>query len=247
MKLLIKIIRKAKANLLRFNFHILFNPFSNIFLTLVYISKLSKWAKKTQMPTFNDFYQKHYNYNKRYNLYDYIIKSEKLKEIYYIEFGVSKGHSFKWWVNNIKNENSKFLGFDTFTGLPEKWGHFQKGDMSSEGVIPDINDNRCNFLKGIFQKTLPAFLKNFHSDLRKVVHLDADIYSSSLFVLTVLGPHLKKDDILIFDEFNVPLHEFRAFTDFVNSYYIKTKVIGAVNNYFQIAFKIEENLSYCNT
>jgi hypothetical protein len=120
MKLIIKIIRKVKANLLRFKFHILFHPFSNILLTLVYISKLSRWAKETQMPEFNDFYSKNHNYNKRYSLYDYIIKSENLSEIYYIEFGVSKGHSFKWWIDNISDRNSKFIGFDTFTGLPSR-------------------------------------------------------------------------------------------------------------------------------
>ena len=61
--------------------------------------------------------------------------------------------------------------------------------------------------------------------------MDADVYSSTLFALTMIGPYLNKDDIIIFDEFNVPLHEFKAFTEFLSSYYIKVKVIGAVNNY----------------
>jgi hypothetical protein len=196
------------------------------------------------MPEFNDYYSNNHNHKKRYDLYSYLIQSENLRQIYYIEFGVSQGHSFKWWVNSIKDKNSRFVGFDTFTGLPEKWGFFKKGEMSTEGAIPDINDNRCEFVKGVFQETLPSFLKKFDSDLRKVVHLDADIYSSTLFALTTIGPYLRKDDLLIFDEFNVPLHEFKAFTDFVTSYYIKTKVIGAVNNFHQIAFRIEGNLSY---
>jgi hypothetical protein len=246
MQLAIKMIRKIKANLIRLNFHIFCEPLSNVFVTLAYISKLSKWVKNTQMPEFDDFYLKHHNHNNRYDLYDHIVKSEDLNKIYYIEFGVAQGSSFKWWVNNITDKNSKFVGFDTFTGLPEDWGYFKRGAMSAKDSFPDINDKRCKFVKGIFQETLPYFLKEFDTNFRKVINLDADLYSSTLFALTMMGQHLRKGDILIFDEFNVPLHEFRAFTDFINSYYVKTKVIGAVNNYHQTAFKVEENLSYCS-
>lgn len=243
MKLTIKFIRKIKSNLIRLKFHIFFEPFTNLLLTMCYLSKLSKWIERTQLPAFNDFYLKHHDYQKRYDLYEYIIQSEKLSKIYFIEFGVAKGHSFKWWVNKIKDKDSKFVGFDTFSGLPEDWGHFKKGDMSAKEAFPDIDDNRCQFVKGIFQATIPAFLKDFKTHLRKVIHIDADLYNSTLFALTIIGPYLNKNDLLIFDEFNVPLHEFKAFTEFINSYYVKVKVIGAVNNYYQIAFKIEDNLS----
>jgi hypothetical protein len=206
------------------------------------MSKLSKWIREIPVPEFNDYYSKHHDYNKRYDLYQNLIHSEQLNAIYYLEFGVARGHSFKWWVQNNIHKKSRFVGFDTFTGLPEDWGYFKKGEMSSEGKIPDIDDNRCMFIPGIFQKTLPSFLTNYHSDLRKVVHLDADIYSSTLYVLSMIAPYLKMGDILIFDEFNVPLHEFRAYSDFTSSFLIKTKLIGAVNNYYQVAFRIEETV-----
>jgi len=238
MKLAIWMIRKIKALFILLKLHYVFEPFSGILLTLAYLSKLSKWVSNTEMAPFNDFYSKKHNYNKRYDLYKHIIEQEKLDELYYLEFGVAEGHSFRWWVNNIKNEKSKFVGFDTFTGLPEKWGFFKQGDMTAEDKFPVVDDDRCEFKKGLFQETLPTFLKNFETDLRKVIHLDADIYSSTLFVLTMMAPYLQDGDILIFDEFNVPLHEFRAFNDFVNSYYIKTRVIGSVNNYYQMAFKV---------
>jgi hypothetical protein len=246
MKAAIKTIRKIKSNLIRFKFHVIFEPFSSALLTMAYISKLSKWVKKTPMPGFNDFYTRHHDYNKRYDLYNHVIQSEDLSRICYLEFGVAGGHSFKWWVSNIKSKDSRFFGFDTFSGLPENWGYFKKGDMSANDEFPDVNDDRCQFLKGIFQETVPNFLKDFKTDLRKVIHMDADIYSSTLFALTMIGPFLNKDDIIIFDEFNVPLHEFKAFTEFISSYYVKVKVIGAVNNYYQTAFKIEENLSCLN-
>ncbi len=242
----IKAIRKIKSNLIRLKFHLIFEPFSSAFLTMAYISKLSRWVRKTPMPDFNDFYSRHHDYSKRYDLYDHVIKTEDLSGICYLEFGVAGGHSFKWWVSRIKNKDSRFYGFDTFSGLPENWGSFKKGDMSANDEFPDVNDDRCQFFKGIFQETVPGFLKDFKTDLRKVIHMDADIYSSTLFALTMIGPLLNKSDIIIFDEFNVPMHEFKAFTEFISSYYVKVKVIGAVNNYYQTAFKVEENLSCLN-
>ena len=68
--------------------------------------------------------------------------------------------------------------------------------------------------------------------------MDADLFSSTLFVLTSLANYLKEGDIVMFDEFNVPNHEFMAFKYFTESYYIKFELIGAVNNYYQVAFKV---------
>jgi len=238
----IKAIRKIKSNLIRLRFHVILEPFSSFFLTLAHLARLSKWARKNPVE-YNDFYSSHHDYNKRYDLYNHVIQSENLSTIYYIEFGVAEGHSFKWWAANIKSNDSRFTGFDTFSGLPENWGYFRKGDMSASGSFPDIDDERCRFIKGIFQETLPPFLQEFKSELRKVIHMDADIYSSTLFALSLMGPYLNKGDILLFDEFNVPMHEFKAFSEFIASFYIKVKLIGAINNYYQTAFRIEENLS----
>jgi hypothetical protein len=146
--------------------------------------------------------------------------------------------SFKWWVENLKNENARFYGFDTFTGLPEDWGHFKKGDMSNGNEPPKIEDNRHQFYQGLFQTTLPDFLKTYNNDRMKVIHLDADIYTATLFVLTSLSPFLRKGDILLFDEFNVPMHEYKAFTEWISSFYLDYTVIGEVNNYFQVAIRI---------
>jgi hypothetical protein len=74
---------------------------------------------------------------------------------------------------------------------------------------------------------------------RKVIHLDADLYSSTLYVLTSMAPYLQAGDILIFDEFNVPLHEFKALMDFESAYYIKYDVIASMNNYFHVALKLK--------
>ena len=106
---------------------------------------------------------------------------------------------------------------------------------------PQPNDSRATFIKGLFQDTMYSFLKNFDrpADGRLILHMDADLYSSTLFALTMLAPYLTPGDIIIFDEFNVANHEFAAWHDFVRSYYIKYDVLGAVNNFYQVAFKIK--------
>ena len=42
----------------------------------------------------------------------------------------------------------------------------------------------------------------------------------------------------MFDEFNVAMHEFKAFKEWSQSFYIDYKVLGQVNNYYQIAIMI---------
>ena len=43
----------------------------------------------------------------------------------------------------------------------------------------------------------------------------------------------------MFDEFNVPLDEFKAFKEWTESFYIEYEVLGEVNNYYQMALKIK--------
>ena len=50
---------------------------------------------------------------------------------------------------------------------------------------------------------------------------------------------VQKNDILFFDEFNVPNHEFYALKLFTDAFYVKTELIGAVNNYYQVALLIK--------
>ena len=55
----------------------------------------------------------------------------------------------------------------------------------------------------------------------------------------MLHPLLKKDDILIFDEFAVPQSEFLAFTNFVQAYRFEYEVLAAANNYMFVAMKVK--------
>ncbi|MGH2553090.1 MAG: class I SAM-dependent methyltransferase [Chitinophagaceae bacterium] len=233
------LIRYTKLVFIYLRLHIFFGIFSSININLFYLSKLSSWANKNRKPGYNDFPSK-WNYEKRYPMYDWVLEKEGLTEtpITYLEFGVAEGHSFKWFLSKNINLESRFFGFDTFTGLPEDFGIYKKGTFNSNTEVPKIDDNRGKFYQGLFQQTLPGFLSGFDNKKRKIIMLDADLYSATLFVLTSLAPFLKKDDIIFFDEFAVPTHEFKAFHDFIQSYYVNMELIAAANNFYFAVFKI---------
>lgn len=193
----------------------------------------------------NDLGTFKFDYNKRLKLFEKVKEAKGLSnEMLYMEFGVSAGTSFTWWMENNKTAETRFHGFDTFEGLPEAWGTFKKGDMASQNYLEIAKrDERVSFHKGLFQDTLPEFVKTNHEALvnapRRVFHLDADLYSSTLYVLTTLAPYIKPGDIIFFDEYNVPMHEYLAFDEFCRSYYVKYKFLGAVNNFYQACVEIQ--------
>ena len=169
--------------------------------------------------------------NSRKKLYSHINSDINNVAITYCEFGVFEGASIKYWSSLNTNSDSQFFGFDTFSGLPESWDNFtgglQKGYFDTKGQLPVIDDKRVLFYKGLFQDTLPVFLETYNSENVLVVNIDADLYSSTLFVLTQLHGFLKKGSIIIFDEFSSVLHEFRAFEDYCASYNVKFEVLAS--------------------
>ncbi len=234
------LIRKTKSLFMRYNLHKVVEPFSEGIRNGVFMSELSEWRKAHPVRGYNDFYQKTWDYERRYKLYEAIAASEQLFQnpIDYFEFGVAGGYSFKWWLERNQHPDSRFFGFDTFEGLPEKWGAFAQGSMAYGLETLNISDNRATFYKGLFQDSLLPFLETYNGDLKKIIHIDSDLFSSALFVMTQLYKVLKPGDILLFDEFAVPQHEFLAFKIFTESHYIKYEVIGAANNYLFVAVKI---------
>ncbi len=239
MKVKLFFIRKTKAMFIRLKLHVLVEPFSGFLINLIYLSKMSKWAatNRKKIP-YNDFYTSKWNYDNRIKIYEYIFETEKLDApITYIEFGVCGGHSIRWWVQQNQHTETQFYGFDTFEGLPENFGPFKAGSMTVD-AIPDIKDKRVQFIKGLFQDTVSTFLKTFSRKNKLVLHMDADLYSSTLYALSQLHSYLKVGDIIVFDEFSVPKHEFLAFKNFTESHYINLQPIAAANNYYCTAFKV---------
>lgn len=207
-----------------------------------YYLKLSHFVNNTPVLQSSDFYTNKYDYTRRFNNFNGIISNElNNKPVNYLEFGVASGASIKWWVENYANPDSMFIGYDTFEGLPEDWStEFKKGYFDQKGKFPEVNDSRCSFRKGVFQHSLRDSLSDIDFSKQLVLHLDADLYSSTLFVLTTLAPYFKPGDIILFDEFGGPIDEFKAWLDFCAAYYLKYEVLSAQNNFFQLSLKITE-------
>lgn len=182
-------------------------------------------------------------FTRREDLYDFLM-SNYVRELplSYLEFGVYKGDSIKYWANIATNKDSEFIGFDTFTGLPENWqnitGAMRKNHFDTNGKAPDVNDNRVRFIKGLFQDTLQPFLQTFRQKEFLIIHNDSDLYSSTLYTLTKIHPYLKPSNIIIFDEFISPLHEMRALLDFSSSHIFKYRIIGHTKTYDQVAIEV---------
>ncbi len=196
----------------------------------VWLARFQRWCREHPCPDFPD----------RDGAYAHVFSEEKLDSpIDYLEFGVWQGRSLRWWLEHNRHPDSRFFGFDTFEGLPEKWEFGGKGQFSTRGEPPAIPDSRCHFEVGLFQNTLPAFLRSYENSRRKVINLDADLYSSTLFVLLSLAPFLQKGDILIFDEFMSFEHEFRAFMDFLSAYPLRFTAVARNWSWCQFAARIE--------
>jgi O-methyltransferase len=181
-----------------------------------------------------------YVYDRRYSLYSEILDKEGLNDspIDYLEFGVWQGDSINWWLGHVLNPGSQFVGFDCFTGLPEDWGGHPAGTFDVGGKPPEVNDSRCSFQVGLFQETVPRFMKSFHPAARKVIHMDADIFTSTLYVLMSIAPALRPGDVIFFDDFADPTNEFHAFDEFASCVQLQYKLLGMVNNFTQVCIKV---------
>lgn len=179
----------------------------------------------------------------RESLYRYIYQ-EILghPELDYLEFGVYRGESLLQWLKLNGHHGSRFYGFDTFTGLPEPWQKFsdvvKEKAFDAGGVVPSVADTRVSFYKGLFQETLPGFLRSYSAERPLVIHIDCDLYSASLYVLTQIDQIAKPGTVLIFDEFPSLLHEFRALEDYCSAYMRSYEIVGATQQNVQIAIRM---------
>jgi O-methyltransferase len=163
------------------------------------------------------------------------------RPIDYLEFGVAEGRSLRVWSGLNGHPESRFYGFDSFYGLPEDWrwalGGMPRGSFSTNGQAPGIDDARVTCIKGLFQDSLPSFLRQFRPRNPLIVHLDCDLYSSTLYCLTQLDPILQQASV-IFDQFDNLLHEFAALTSYADSYRRRYRVLARLGYFKKVALQV---------
>lgn len=180
-----------------------------------------------------------HSFETRYALFDYIFKSQKLNERQGLvcEFGVAAGKSINFIARRLKKHT--IYGFDSFEGLPETWrANYAAGTFKT--ALPSVRDN-VQLIPGLFETTLGPFLTGL-PETALLLHLDADLYSSTKTVLTLMQPRIVPGTILIFDEFfNYPgwlQGEHKAFTEFIGASGLAFEYLGYNNLGTQLAVKI---------
>jgi hypothetical protein len=187
----------------------------------------------------HDFSALH-SFTQRMKLLAWLAGSLADKEVLYLEFGVWQGETVKLWSKTLKNPASRLHGFDSFEGLPESWDHkgsavLSAGHFSTEGKPPEVPDDRVTYFKGWFEDTLPGY--NFVDSPETVISMDADLYSSTSYVLTRLRPHIKVGTFVYFDEFWDRHHEMKAFEEFLAETGMRFQLLAATYGMRNVVFK----------
>jgi hypothetical protein len=152
-----------------------------------------------------------------------------------LEFGVWEGSTITQLRNSLP-ETFKVYGFDSFEGLPEDWigTNLTKGFFNKDGVAPVIEG--VEFFKGLFNDTIPQY-RQIAKPIG-LIHVDCDLYNSSIAVLYGLRDYIVSGTVIIFDEWyynHVDIEEYRqheqkAFYEWVNDFKIEYDLIDEIES-----------------
>lgn len=174
----------------------------------------------------------------RLDFYRHVADQFVREPVTFMEFGVFQGESLHAWTDLLQAPESRLYGFDTFEGLPESWKHWKAGHLSTDGALPAIADDRAVLWKGLFQETLDDALTSAPLDRQLILHIDSDLHSAALYVLSRMNDHLKSGDVIMFDQWGRE-HEYRAFQDFTTAYRRELKMLATPNDdYTKVAFHV---------
>lgn len=145
-----------------------------------------------------------------------------------VEFGVYTGYSL-----GIIAQTMPVIGFDSFEGLPEDWREgFPKGKFAVNvnrpaDKFPNLFGPNRMLAPGWFDETVPSF--PFPAPLG-LVHIDCDLYSSTVTALEGVVNSIDVGTVIVFDEFHsypgAEEHEERAFFEWVGKHDIEVDLIA---------------------
>lgn len=129
-----------------------------------------------------------------------------------VEFGVAEGTSLGFIAAHMPA-----VGFDSFQGLPEQWCEFPAGSRAC--AVPNVPG--AQIVVGWFEDTLPGFDFAALGPIG-LLHLDADLYSSTVTILEHIGPYLTSGCVVVFDEWHRAhpendSHEPQAWREFLET------------------------------
>ena len=122
------------------------------------------------------------------------------------EFGVFRGAGSRLIFTACEGRK-KILLFDTFEGLPDiksedqaTWNKGSLGDVNFSDLRSFLSEDNFSFYKGYF----PGSAAGVPEDTRfAFVHIDFDIYQSTLDALHYCYPRMNPGGIMLFDDYGV--------------------------------------------
>lgn len=171
---------------------------------------------------FSDFLQRNYHLVENLTLLDpfrlennlKLLKQAAAVEGDIVECGCYKGGNailMALWLkeNNIKK---RIYLFDSFEGLPEpdteydngyKAGQFSASLETLNNKIKELNlENYFEIHKGWFKYTVVPFLDEKPEFKISLLHIDCDLYESTIDCFPQFFKYLNKNGVAIFDDFN---------------------------------------------
>ncbi len=147
-----------------------------------------------------------------------------------LEFGVFKGGTLRQLRKDF-DQSYSIYGFDSFTGLPEDWQgtKVKKEAFDLKGQIPKIE--HTTIFAGWFTDSIPEYKKV--AQPIALLHIDCDLYSSTIDILYGLKEYIKPGTVLVFDEWyynheDIPenrQHEQKAFFEWAKEFDVKYKIV----------------------
>jgi hypothetical protein len=154
--------------------------------------------------------------------FDYVLETlfdscGSLSEGFWGEFGVFRGGTLLLAHKKLNSHstNCRFsgtiVGFDSFAGLPEKWragfdaGAFGEADLYS--IVRRKLPAEVELYKGWFQDSISLFLTKHPRMPAAFIHLDADLFSSTMIALSMMNNRIVPGTVLCFDE----LHSYPGY------------------------------------
>jgi predicted O-methyltransferase YrrM len=174
---------------------------------------------------------KHVSTNLKFCLDNINIDNDKT---HILEFGTGGGRSILFIKEELDKQEKKFevFGFDSNIGLPEDWvsdsgevvapkERLWISEEIAEACMAAYEKNNITFFEGWFKDTIPMYKKQAKNIA--LLHIDCDIYSSTMEVLNNLNEFIVPGTIIIFDEwfynYNKKYHdhEQKAFYEWVEN------------------------------
>ena len=186
-----------------------------------------------------------------YDLYDWVTNTQLDPGLIHgliLEFGTATGRTlnqFAYWL-----PDRAIYGFDSWQGLPEKFNDLPAGHFAQE--LPKVADN-CVLVQGWFgarptqdesdvaEFTARDFAKQ-HKESIALLHLDADLYSSTKTVLKAFADQIVPGTVILFNEYwnhaTWEKHEYKAWQEFVKKHKVKYEYIGYASDHQEVAIRV---------